>query len=121
MGHQIDVISGPPYPILDPRVRLIKLPSLDLYANPHPIKALRPWMFAYPIALFEWWSHNTGGFSVPYTFCARLARYVPDTVEDYDVCHDHQTRGWGLMKPRYIDMPIGCDVPQPHNQQRLTS
>jgi hypothetical protein len=32
MGHHVDVISGPPYPHLDPRVGLIKLPSLDLYA-----------------------------------------------------------------------------------------
>ncbi|MDO9125798.1 MAG: glycosyltransferase, partial [Parvibaculum sp.] len=48
LGHHVDVISGPPYPELDPRVKLIKLPSLDLYANPHPIRSLRPWMFAYP-------------------------------------------------------------------------
>ena len=32
-GHQVDVISGPPYPELDPRVTLIQLPSLDLYAE----------------------------------------------------------------------------------------
>ena len=31
-GHQVDVLSGPPYPELDPRVNLIKIPSLDLYA-----------------------------------------------------------------------------------------
>ena len=30
LGHHVDVISGPPYPDLDPRVGLIKLPSLDL-------------------------------------------------------------------------------------------
>ena len=32
-GHHVDVISGPPYPHLDPRVRLIQLPSLDLFEN----------------------------------------------------------------------------------------
>ena len=32
-GHSVDVISSPPYPELDPRVRLIKIPSLDLYAH----------------------------------------------------------------------------------------
>lgn len=37
LGHSVDVISGPPYPELDSRVRLIQLPSLDLYAHPNPI------------------------------------------------------------------------------------
>jgi glycosyltransferase involved in cell wall biosynthesis len=31
MGHQVDVISGPPYPSLDEKVNLIKLPGLDLF------------------------------------------------------------------------------------------
>ena len=31
MGHQVDVISGPPYPNLDEKVNLIKLPGLDLF------------------------------------------------------------------------------------------
>ena len=39
-GHQVDVISGPPYPDLDPRIKLIKLPSLDLYATPDHIGLL---------------------------------------------------------------------------------
>lgn len=118
MGHQIDVISGPPYPVLDPRVKLIKLPSLDLYANPHPIKALRPWMFAYPVDLFEWWSHNTGGFSEPYTFCERMARYVRGTVQDYDVCHDNQTLGWGLLKLRDMGLPIVGTIHHPITMDR---
>ena len=32
-GHVVDVISGPPYPHVDPRVNLIEIPSLDLFAN----------------------------------------------------------------------------------------
>ena len=32
LGHHVDVISGPPYPELDSRIGLIKLPSLDMYA-----------------------------------------------------------------------------------------
>lgn len=118
MGHQIDIISGPPYPEVDPRVKLIKLPSLDLYANPHPIKALRPWMFATPIDAFEWWSHNTGGFSEPYTFCERMARYVRGTVDDYDICHDNQTLGWGLLKLRDMGLPIVGTIHHPITMDR---
>jgi hypothetical protein len=31
MGHEVDVISGPPYPYLSDQVNLIKLPGLDLF------------------------------------------------------------------------------------------
>ncbi len=118
MGHQIEVISGPPYPVLDSRVKLIKLPSLDLYANPHPILSLRPWMLAWPIDLYEWWSHATGGFSEPYTFCERMARYVRGTVQDYDICHDNQTLGWGLLKLRDMGLPIVGTIHHPITMDR---
>jgi glycosyltransferase involved in cell wall biosynthesis len=118
LGHEIDVISGPPYPVLDPRVKLIKLPSLDLYASPNPLTALRPWMLATPIDLFEWWSHNTGGFSEPYTFGERMARYVRGTVNDYDVCHDNQTLSWGLLKLRDMGLPIVGTIHHPITMDR---
>lgn len=118
LGHQVDVISGPPYPVLDPRVRVIKLPSLDLYANPHPIKSIRPWMLGSPIDLFEWWSHATGGFSEPYTFGERMARYVRGTLDDYDVCHDNQTLCWGLLKMRDMGMPVVGTIHHPITMDR---
>ena len=31
LGHQIDVISGPPYPNLEESIRLIKSPGLNLF------------------------------------------------------------------------------------------
>ena len=31
MGHKVDVISGPPYPVLHHGVNLIKLPGLNLF------------------------------------------------------------------------------------------
>ncbi|MEQ8377250.1 glycosyltransferase family 4 protein [Parvibaculum sp.] len=118
LGHRVDVISGPPYPVLDPRVNLIKLPSLDLYANPHPIKSIRPWMLGSPIDLFEWWSHATGGFSEPYTFGERMARYVRGTLDDYDVCHDNQTLCWGLLKMRDMGLPVVGTIHHPITMDR---
>lgn len=118
LGHHVDVISGPPYPELDPRARLIKLPSLDLYAEPHPFKAFRPWMLKSPIDLFEWWSHNSGGFSEPYTFGERLARYMRGTWRDYDICHDNQTLSWGLLKLREMGLPVVGTIHHPITMDR---
>ena len=41
LGHEVEVISGPPYPHLDPEIRLTKLPSLDLYRMPDPFRIPR--------------------------------------------------------------------------------
>lgn len=113
LGHHVDVISGPPYPELDPRVGLIKLPSLDLYATPHPIRAFRPWMLKSKIDLFEWWSHNWGGFPEPYTFGERLAEYMVDKIDQYDVMHDNQTLCWGMLKVRDMGLPVAGTIHHP--------
>ena len=46
LGHHVEVFSGPPYPVLDPRVPLHELPSLDLWERypwmlPRPARRLR--------------------------------------------------------------------------------
>ena len=66
LGHHVDVISGPPYPELDPRIGLIKLPSLDMYARENPITCLNSEIIGNKTDLFEWWSHNWGGFRTLY-------------------------------------------------------
>ena len=33
LGHEVDVISGPPYPKLADGINLIKLPGLDLFST----------------------------------------------------------------------------------------
>src|SRR5690606_2062765 len=62
-GHTVDVISGPPYPHLDPRVRLITLPSLDLFEN--GLRSLRPRHLTSLSNIIEWLSQLTGGFAEP--------------------------------------------------------
>ena len=33
LGHNVDIISGPPYPNLEPEINLIKSPGLDLFST----------------------------------------------------------------------------------------
>ena len=65
-GHTVDVISGPPYPHLDPRVRLIQLPSMDLFVN--GLGSLRLHHLKSMSNIIEWTSQLTGGFAEPLTF-----------------------------------------------------
>ena len=33
LGHDVDVVSGPPYPSLEDSINLVKLPGLDLFST----------------------------------------------------------------------------------------
>lgn len=97
LGHQVDVISGPPYPELDARVKLISLPSLDLYAHPQPTRALR-WRHLLSWAdFYEWWSKLSGAFGEPYCFGRRVKHYFKKYRPQYDVVHDNQTLSYGVL------------------------
>lgn len=102
-GHIVDVVSGPPYPELDPRVGLIKLPSLDLYAQPTNFLGVPkfPWGRVKTTTDFlEYLIHVTGGFGEPYTFGRRMAQVIGPKIQQYDVVHDNQSLGWGLLELR---------------------
>ncbi len=113
LGHHVDVISGPPYPELDPRVGLIKLPSLDMYARANPIACLSREIIANKTDLFEWWSHNWGGFPEPYTFGVRMAAYMRDKIDQYDIMHDNQTLCYGMLDVRDMGLPVVGTIHHP--------
>ena len=113
-GHSVDVISGPPYPDLDPRVKLIEMPSLDLFAGPqHHALALRPKHLLSWSDFFEWWSMLTGGFAEPYSFCRRVADYVKKHGHQYDLVHDNQSLGYGLLSLQKMGIPTIATVHHP--------
>lgn len=121
MGHSVDVISGPPYPVLDPRIKLIKLPSLDLYARDKnrfgipspPFEDMKTW-----VDYYEYVAHVSGDFPEPYTFGERLYRYMKDKIDQYDVVHDNQTLCWGLVKVKDLGLPVAGTIHHPITMDR---
>jgi glycosyltransferase involved in cell wall biosynthesis len=96
LGHKVDVISGPPYPILDPDIKLIKLPSLDLY-NPEDLFRVPKVSELMNITnLIEWLGISTMGFSEPLTFGMRAYKYLKNRFHKYDIIHDNQSLSYGL-------------------------
>lgn len=95
LGHQVHVYSGPPYPELDQGIKLVKVPSLDLYAQENHLTALRvKHLFSYTDTV-EWWTMLTGGFAEPYTFGRRIAKELAHC--DFDIIHDNQSLCFGLL------------------------
>lgn len=117
-GHSVDVISGPPYPELDPRVQLIKLPSLDLYAHSHPTRALRPKHLLSWADIYEWWSKLSGAFGEPYCFGRRLVAWFKKHNPDYDIVHDNQSLCYGLLDLQNMGYKVVATVHHPITRDR---
>ncbi len=118
-GHSVDVISGEPYPHLDPRVNLIKMPGLNLFEySGHHAFALRPRHLLSWTDFFEWWSMLTGGFSEPYCFGRRVAHYLKDKRTDYDIVHDNQSLCYGLLTLQNQGWPVVTTLHHPITYDR---
>ena len=97
LGHEVFVISGPPYPELSKGVKLIKIPSLDLFSVESRIKAFRLRFLLSPIDLIEWLGIMSGGFPEPYVFGKRLESFLEDTEIKFDVLLDNQSLCYSLL------------------------
>jgi MMP alpha-(1->4)-mannosyltransferase len=100
LGHRVEVIGAQPYPALDEGVLLTELPSLDLYRQPDPfrtpaLREYRDWIDLIEVATM--WS---GGFPEPLTFSLRARRHLAARRGAFDIIHDNQTLGYGLLATR---------------------
>lgn len=97
-GHTVEVFSGQPYPELDPGVALTKVPSLDLYRDDDPFRTPRPGEYRDLIDVLEVATMWTAGFPEPRTFSLRAERLLRERLADFDVVHDNQSLGSGLLR-----------------------
>ncbi|HEX6247492.1 MAG TPA: glycosyltransferase family 4 protein [Nocardioidaceae bacterium] len=113
LGHDVEVFSGQPYPELDPGVRLTRLPSLDLYREPDPFRTPRRDEIRDAIDVLEVATMYTAGFPEPMTFSLRAARVLKRRLQDFDVVHDNQTLGYGLLDIARSGIPLVATIHHP--------
>ncbi len=98
LGHRVDVWSGPPYPELLPGVKLVKVPSLDLWSEAALFRTPSLRELCDPINRSEWTRTVLGGFPEPLTFSQRVAlRFRRGAGRAYDIVHDNQCLSRGLL------------------------
>jgi MMP alpha-(1->4)-mannosyltransferase len=120
LGHEVEVFSGQPYPeLLDPRVRLTKVPSLDLYREPDPFRVPRPSEIRDSIDLLELLTVWSAGFPEPRTFTLRAARLLAERKNDFDLVHDNQSLGTGLLAIADAGLPVVATVHHPITRDRV--
>ncbi|NKQ56216.1 glycosyltransferase family 4 protein [Amycolatopsis sp. K13G38] len=119
LGHEIEVFSGQPYPELEAPVTLTEVPSLDLYREPDPFRTPRPGEYRDAIDLLEVATMWTAGFPEPLTFSLRAARVLGERLGDFDVVHDNQCLGYGLLSLRRRGFPVVATVHHPITRDRI--
>lgn len=113
LGHTVEVFSGQPYPELDEGVTLTKVPSLDLYRDPDPFRMPKPKEFRDLIDVEEVLTMWTAGFPEPNTFSKRVARLMKDRRGDFDIVHDNQALGYGMLDLVEQGFPLIATIHHP--------
>jgi MMP alpha-(1->4)-mannosyltransferase len=113
LGHHIEVFSGQPYPDLDPGPVLREIPSLDLYRDDDPFRTphwreYRDWADVLETAMM--WG---GAFGEPLTFSIRARRELATRAADFDVVHDNQGLGYGMLGVRRLGLPLVTSIHHP--------
>ena len=107
LGHHVEVLGGQPYPILDERVPLIELPSLDIYNDHFPMRQPGIWELKNWKDVLEVTAFIGGTFPEPLAFSMRAWDHLRHRQGEFDIVQDNQCLGFGLL---LIERQLGIPV-----------
>lgn len=113
LGHEVTVFAGQPYPELDGGVRFVPVPSLDLYREPDPFRVPKLCELRSLTDLIELGITWTAGFPEPLTFSLRARRLLAARRADFDLVHDNQGLGRGLIWMMHDGWPVIATIHHP--------
>ncbi len=118
LGHHVEVFSGQPYPELDEGVVLTKVPSLDLYREPDPFRVPKLKEFRDLIDVEEFATMCVAGFPEPKTFSRRISRILKERAAEFDIAHDNQVLGSGMLDIEGYGLPLITTLHHPITYDR---
>ena len=98
LGHSVEVFAGPPWPELDEGVGFTPVPGLDLYRDPDPFRVPHPSEFGSREDWLEFAIMCTAGFGEPLAYSRRVRQILGRRRADFDVVHDNQCLGYGMLE-----------------------
>ena len=115
LGHTVEVLAGQPYPVLDPEpgVTLTEISSLDLYRQPDPFRTPKRDEYRDWVDMLEVGTMWTAGFPEPLTFSLRALRHLSARRGEFDVVHDNQCLGYGLLGMPRLGFPTMATIHHP--------
>jgi glycosyltransferase involved in cell wall biosynthesis len=112
------VFSGQPYPELDPGPLLTEVPSLDLYRDEDPFRTPRWGEYRDWADVLETVMMWGGAFPEPLTFSLRALRVLATRAREFDVVHDNQGLGYGMLGVRRLGLPLVTSIHHPISVDR---
>ncbi|MHB2027909.1 MAG: glycosyltransferase family 4 protein [Acidimicrobiales bacterium] len=106
LGHSVEVFSGPPWPELDEGVGFTPVRGLDLYRDPDPFRVPAISEFTSWADVAEFAIMLLAGFGEPYAYSKRIAKLLAGRRGDFDIVHDNQCMGPGIVKLYREGWPI---------------
>lgn len=113
LGHHVEVLGGQPYPVLDDRVPLVELPSLDIYNDHFPMRMPGIWELKSLGDWIEVTAFSTGTFPEPLAFSVRAWQHLRGRVNDFDLVQDNQCLGYGLLGIQRLGLPVLATIHHP--------
>jgi glycosyltransferase involved in cell wall biosynthesis len=131
LGHHVDVLVGPPWPDPMPFAgTLERIPNemfwgkwflrdwKNLLPRPEPLRVFEPLNF------YEFAAARLGFLPEPFAFSVRAFRALARRLragKRYDLVHDIQSLGYGLLGIRALGLPVVTTVHHPLSVDRQTS
>ena len=115
LGHEVDIISGPPYPTPPEGVTLHRLEAVNLYENGNLSALPGPSSVFSPINLYEIAAVHLGLFPDIFAFSIRAYLKLRELMRarPFDVIHDNQTLGYGLLLAKTLGVPVVATIHHP--------
>ena len=115
-GHEVDIIVGPPYPIIADGARIHKIPNLNLFeSQKNFLSKEKPFRVFKPLNLYELAATRMGMFPEMFTFGIRSYLKLRDLIKQrkFDIIHDNQTLAYGNLLMKSLKTPIVATVHHP--------
>jgi glycosyltransferase involved in cell wall biosynthesis len=116
MGHTLTVLVGPPNPWPMPWARTIPVESLNLWGvRRNFLPPAVPWRIFRPLNFFEFAATRFGFFPEMFIFSLRAARILKGLFpgHNFDLFHDVQSLGYGLLLVKQFRRPLVTTVHHP--------
>ncbi len=120
LGHEVHVLGGPPYPETAPNVSIDRIANFNLFevlgtVDPVFFHSRHPTEFFKPLNFYELVTTRYGMFSGMSAFSIRafdrLRELQPERA--FDIVHDVQTLGYGVLLIRAKGMPVVANIHHP--------
>jgi len=130
LGHEVHVFVGPPYPDPMPFARVVRLPNQQFWAKwvlgqtDQIVPREDPLQILSPLNFYELVASRIGFLPELFAFSIRAFRQIANELRRggrFDLVHDVQCLGYGLLGLKAMGLPVVTTVHHPLTVDRRAS